>query len=125
MARAVLQQLPVKKQSMLWASVHDRQCPVLRGSGNTFWHPPMMPQAESSPHLFHPPMLPPSEESPMDYLHPPMVLQDDESLFSTYLHPPMAIPNDNSQMNGAQQHNMYNNDDNGSHDSYENNMRVY
>lgn len=37
--------------------------PALRGSGNTFWHPPMMPQNDehtSSPHLgFHPPMLPP------------------------------------------------------------------
>lgn len=39
--------------------------PVLRGSVNTFWHPPMMPQNDdhpsSSPHLgFHQPLLPPS-----------------------------------------------------------------
>lgn len=42
--------------------------PALRGSGNTFWHPPMMPQnddphtsSSSSPHLgfLHQPMLPP------------------------------------------------------------------
>lgn len=41
--------------------------PALRGSGNTFWHPPMMPQSDehtSSPHLgFHPPMLPPASAS--------------------------------------------------------------
>ncbi|KAF9461407.1 hypothetical protein BDZ94DRAFT_1310681 [Collybia nuda] len=86
--------------------------PALRGSGNTFWHPPMMPQAESggcgggvggegSPHVFHPPMLPPSvDESPMDYLHPPMV-QDDDSLFSTYLHPPMTIPDESSGGGGG------------------------
>ncbi|KAF9449688.1 hypothetical protein P691DRAFT_790635 [Macrolepiota fuliginosa MF-IS2] len=42
--------------------------PALRGSGNTFWHPPMMPQSDevhtSSPHLgFHPPMLPPLSSS--------------------------------------------------------------
>ncbi|PFH49302.1 hypothetical protein AMATHDRAFT_76249 [Amanita thiersii Skay4041] len=71
--------------------------PALRGSGNTFWHPPMLPQADHSPALFHPPMLPPTEDSPMDYLHPPMVLPDDvaETLFSTYLHPPMALPDEN------------------------------
>ena len=45
--------------------------PALRGSENTFWHPPMMPQVEGSPRSFHPPMLPPSEDSPMDYLQPP------------------------------------------------------
>lgn len=72
--------------------------PALRGSGNTFWHPPMMPQAENSPHLFHPPMLPP-DDSPMDYLHPPMAAQEEENLFSAYLHPPMALPDENSQMN--------------------------
>jgi GATA-binding protein len=77
---------------------------ILRGSGNTFWHPPMMPASQDrSPQFVHPPMLPPvtsncgpgsaggAEESPMDYLHPPMVLQDEESLFSAYLHPPMVL----------------------------------
>ncbi|CAA7262300.1 unnamed protein product [Cyclocybe aegerita] len=121
------------------------QGPALRGSGNTFWHPPMMPQGTGENEvLFHPPMLPPSsgssvsgsgsggsgsssgsnsasgtpnssanasstdlssvgsgqggqgnggnEDSPMDYLHPPMALQDEESLFSAYLHPPMVLP---------------------------------
>lgn len=98
--------------------------PVLRGSGNTFWHPPMMPQGDNSPHLFHPPMLPPTDESPMDYLHPPMVSQDDDSLFSTYIHPPMAIPDDsNSHMNlmhAAMYSHEYTH-----HDSYDTGMRVY
>ncbi|KAG5643654.1 hypothetical protein DXG03_000534 [Asterophora parasitica] len=83
--------------------------PALRGSGNTFWHPPMMPQGPGdggimglglgglgglgmdSPHLVHPPMLPP-DESPMDYLHQPMQHDEDLELFSSFLHPPMTIP---------------------------------
>ena len=104
------------------------QGPALRGSGNTFWHPPMMPQSnsENEPALFHPPMLVPAgnnsgntssssssnnsnsgssegspsnsnEDSPMDYLQPPMALQDEESLFSAYLHPPMAVPEEPSK----------------------------
>ncbi|KAJ7873480.1 hypothetical protein B0H14DRAFT_2344147 [Mycena olivaceomarginata] len=87
----------------------------LRGGGgaNAFWHPPMMVQGEnanSSPGGFHPPMLPTAEEAPMDYLHPPMVLhnnnyhQDEESLNSWFmqgsgLHPPM-LPGDEGQMMG-------------------------
>ncbi|KAG6901552.1 hypothetical protein C0995_010609 [Termitomyces sp. Mi166 len=81
--------------------------PALRGSGNTFWHPPMMPQGDglSSPHIIHPPMLPPSEESPMDYLHQPMGMgmsvqqerEQEEELFSTFIHPPMAIPDEFAQ----------------------------
>ena len=35
------------------------------------------------------------DDSPMDYLHPPMLPQEEE-LFSTYLHPPMALPDDSS-----------------------------
>ncbi|KAG6818666.1 hypothetical protein H0H93_003012 [Arthromyces matolae] len=84
--------------------------PALRGSGNTFWHPPMMPLASESlasnisnlastlagvgsPHIIHPPMLPPTtEESPMDFLHHQPMHATDEELFSTFLHPPMAIP---------------------------------
>ncbi|KAG6853151.1 hypothetical protein C0991_006558 [Blastosporella zonata] len=71
--------------------------PALRGSGNTFWHPPMMPQADnmSSPHIIHPPMLPPADDAPMDYLHQSM--QHDEELFSSFLHPPMAISDEFSQ----------------------------
>jgi hypothetical protein len=68
---------------------------ILRGSANTFWHPPMLPQ-DNSPQFIHPPMLPPAEESPMDYLHPPMMMQEDESLFSAYLHPPMVPPEEKS-----------------------------
>ncbi|KAF8900459.1 hypothetical protein CPB84DRAFT_1747457 [Gymnopilus junonius] len=84
--------------------------PALRGSGNTFWHPPMMPQAaDNEPVIFHSNSNVSSststssstsssnsanEDSPMDYLHPPMSIQDQESLFSAYLHPPMALPED-------------------------------
>ncbi|KAF8637749.1 hypothetical protein AX17_002607 [Amanita inopinata Kibby_2008] len=76
---------------------------ALRGSGNTFWHPPMLPHPDHSPAMFHPPMLPPADDSPMDYLHPPMVLPDDvaETLFSTYLHPPMALPDENGPANSS------------------------
>ncbi|KAA1475739.1 hypothetical protein DENSPDRAFT_784052 [Dentipellis sp. KUC8613] len=76
---------------------------LMRGSaGNTFWHPPMLPQT-NSPQFIHPPMLPPAEESPMDFLHPPMVHSEDaDSLFATYLHPPMLLPED-SGLNSLQQ----------------------
>ena len=76
--------------------------------------------SENEPALFHPPMLMPlgnnpgntlwssssnnynssssgssprnnNEDSPIDDLHPPMALQDEESLFSAYLHHPMAL----------------------------------
>lgn len=89
------------------------QGPALRGSGNTFWHPPMMPQstANDEPVIFQGSnsnsgttsssgtnssnsSSVDNEDSPMDYLHPPMALQDEESLFSAYLHPPMALPED-------------------------------
>lgn len=98
------------------------QGPALRGSGNTFWHPPMMPQSgvDNDTQLFHAPTMVSSsssgsgastpssatdgsesgsggaanEDSPMDYLHPPMAIQDEDSLFSTYLHPPMALPDE-------------------------------
>ncbi|KAI0063008.1 hypothetical protein BV25DRAFT_1803048 [Artomyces pyxidatus] len=74
---------------------------LMRGSGNAFWHPPMLPQT-NSPQFIHPPMLPP-DESPMDFLHPPMLPQDDnDSLFATYLHPPM-LPPDDSSMNSMHQ----------------------
>ena len=97
--------------------------PVLRGSGNTFWHPPMMPQGQgdmdASPNVFHPPMLPPThEDSPMDYLHPPMLAQDEESLFSTFLHPPMVVPEEQSHPP------IYPNEWSG-HDSYDASMRAY
>lgn len=99
--------------------------PVLRGSGNTFWHPPMMPQGQgdmdSSPHVFHPPMLPPThEDSPMDYLHPPMLVQDEESLFSSFLHPPMVVPEEQTVHPP-----MYPNEWSVGHDSYDAPMRAY
>jgi GATA-binding protein, other eukaryote len=68
---------------------------ILRGSGNTFWHPPMA-IAHDSPQFIHPPMLP-SEDSHMDYLHPPMLPQEEENLFNQYLHPPMVPPEDSSK----------------------------
>jgi len=38
------------------------QGPALRGSGNTFWHPPMMPQHNSDSEPFwHPPLVPPTK----------------------------------------------------------------
>ncbi|PPQ68436.1 hypothetical protein CVT25_007829 [Psilocybe cyanescens] len=114
------------------------QGPALRGSGNTFWHPPMMPQgsADNEPALFHPSAGSGStsstasssssgntsaggggsssssnagsnadnEDSPMDYLHhPPMALQDEESLFSAYLHPPMALPEESNKGSPGQE----------------------
>ncbi|KAJ3835498.1 hypothetical protein F5878DRAFT_543062, partial [Lentinula raphanica] len=77
-------------------------------TSNAFWHPPMLLKehhAIGGHRGFHPPMLYPSntnssvnEDSPMDYLHPPMTLNDDDeaALFSTYLHPPMSLPDDSS-----------------------------
>ena len=99
--------------------------PVLRGSGNTFWHPPMMPQGQSdmdsSPNVFHPPMLPPThEDSPMDYLHPPMLAQDEESLFSSFLHPPMVVPEEQ-----VVHPPMYPSEWSVGHDSYDASMRAY
>jgi hypothetical protein len=75
---------------------------ILRGSGNTFWHPPMA-VAQDSPRFIHPPMLP-SEDSHMDYLHPPMLPQEEENLFNQYLHPPMVPPEESSKglMNSLQ-----------------------
>ena len=101
------------------------QGPVLRGSGNTFWHPPMLPQtgSDNESHLFHPHDSssssndsgnesagngsrsareggnPNNEDSAMDYLHPPQ-MQDEDNLFSTYVHPPMALPEDIGSQNG-------------------------
>ncbi len=36
------------------------QGPALRGSGNTFWHPPMMPQNQADATFWHPPLVPPT-----------------------------------------------------------------
>jgi len=100
--------------------------PVLRGSGNTFWHPPMMPQGQTdmdtSPHDFHPPMLAPTnEDSPMDYLHPPMLVQDDETLFSSFFHPPMVVPEEHHVAHPP----MYPSEWGVGHDSYDTAMRAY
>jgi len=64
---------------------------ALHGSTNMFWHPPMLPHESG----VHPPMLP-VDDCPMDYLHPPMVSQDEDSIFSTYLHPPMVPADEHS-----------------------------
>ena len=40
------------------------QGPALRGPGNTFWHPPMMPQPQSDTETFwHPPLVPPTKST--------------------------------------------------------------
>ncbi|PPQ97934.1 hypothetical protein CVT26_002940 [Gymnopilus dilepis] len=76
------------------------QGPALCGSGNTFWHPPMMPQAsDSKPVMYHSSSSSSSassskgnEDLPIDFLRPPMALSDEDALFSTDLHPPMVLP---------------------------------
>jgi GATA-binding protein, other eukaryote len=98
--------------------------PVLRGNGNTFWHPPLLLNNDNSPQFPHPPMLPHSEDSPMDYLHAPgsLPLQDDENFFSSYLHPPMSLPEDQAGGQSPNQPMMYANMN--SHD-YDSHMRGY
>jgi len=46
----------------------------------------------------------PADDSPMDYLHPPMLPQEEENLFNQYLHPPMLPAEDSSKalMNSMQ-----------------------
>ncbi|KIJ12312.1 GATA zinc finger transcription factor [Paxillus involutus ATCC 200175] len=75
---------------------------IFRGSGNAFWHPPML-AADRSPQFIHPPMLP-AEESPMDFLHPPMLPQEEDNLFAAYLHPPMMLPAEGQEAHQPQQH---------------------
>ena len=113
------------------------QGPVLRGSGNTFWHPPMLPQSgsDNESRLFSNSSSGSSinsksdsssknandsgsdsggrssaginnEDTAMDYLHPPM-LQDEDSLFSTYVHPPMALPEEAGQSGDGNERNMH------------------
>ncbi|KAH6912161.1 GATA-binding factor 6-B [Coprinopsis sp. MPI-PUGE-AT-0042] len=100
--------------------------PALRGSGNTFWHPPMLPQSEEHSQHLHPPMMPPANNmevsnnggnnghgggghsnhggspSHSDHSQSPMnyleppTMQEADDLFSTYIHPPMAVPEEHS-----------------------------
>ncbi|EIW76948.1 hypothetical protein CONPUDRAFT_110709 [Coniophora puteana RWD-64-598 SS2] len=83
---------------------------IFRGSGNTFWHPPMLSTADRSPPFVHPPMLP-ADESPMDFLHPPMLPADEENLFSSFLHPhpPMPCHDENGNSNNGGGHGDYGN----------------
>jgi GATA-binding protein len=89
---------------------------ALCGPGNTFWHPPMMPQPQSDTETFwHPPLVPPTKTNTphiskrKDYSSssddssescgpscskPPNKTEDstmdslqDDELFSAYLHP--------------------------------------
>ncbi|KAG1842092.1 hypothetical protein C8R48DRAFT_40924 [Suillus tomentosus] len=89
---------------------------VFRGNGNNaFWHHSSNGGgAERSPQFVHPPMLPEAagisdghahghgrggHGHGMDFLHPPMMLpQEEESLFATYLHPPMILPQEGEQV---------------------------
>lgn len=76
---------------------------MLRGSGSTPWHPPML-LPDGSPQLIHPPMLPP-DDSPHMFMHPPMVADEAaDALFATYLHPPMLPPEDSPHMSTLQLH---------------------
>ncbi|KAJ2929496.1 hypothetical protein H1R20_g7595, partial [Candolleomyces eurysporus] len=139
--------------------------PALRGSGNTFWHPPMLPQGDDhhSAHLYQGQVVADnsgpsasssghcsassessgspssvqqssgsssssvsgsgsSEDSPMDYLHPPMLAQEEE-LFSTYLHPPMVLPDDGG--NGQGMHSAMHYDYSAHSFEHEASMKVY
>lgn len=90
---------------------------VFRGNGNNaFWHHSSNGGADRSPQFVHPPMLPDTAGASdghvhghghgrgghghgMDFLHPPMMLpQEEESLFATYLHPPMILPQEGEQV---------------------------
>ncbi|KAG1807994.1 uncharacterized protein BJ212DRAFT_1485279 [Suillus subaureus] len=90
---------------------------VFRGNGNNaFWHHSSNGGADRSPQFVHPPMLPDAvgvsdghahghghgrggHGHGMDFLHPPMMLpQEEESLFATYLHPPMILPQEGEQV---------------------------
>ncbi|KAG2029873.1 hypothetical protein BDR03DRAFT_995028 [Suillus americanus] len=91
---------------------------VFRGNGNNaFWHHSSNGGgADRSPQFVHPPMLPDAAGTSdghahghghgrsghghgMDFLHPPMMLpQEEESLFATYLHPPMILPQEGEQV---------------------------
>ncbi|KAG1873222.1 hypothetical protein F4604DRAFT_1881012 [Suillus subluteus] len=91
---------------------------VFRGNGNNaFWHHSSNGGgADRSPQFVHPPMLPDTAGTSdghvhghghgrgghghgMDFLHPPMMLpQEEESLFATYLHPPMILPQEGEQV---------------------------
>lgn len=103
---------------------------MIRGSGNAFWHPPMLPQ--DSPRFIHPPMLPPTD-SPMDYLHPPMIIHEEEGLFAPYLHPPMLPPDENSNVSMPMlphppmfpNDTLYPNTGSGHQDHYDSNMHAY
>lgn len=58
----------------------------------------------------------------MDYLHPPMLAQEEE-LFSTYLHPPMVLPDDGA--NGQGMHGAMHYDYSAHGFEHEASMKVY
>jgi hypothetical protein len=39
----------------------------------------------------------------MDFLHPPMLLQEEDNSFTTYLHPPKMLPAEDSNIHQQQQ----------------------
>jgi len=97
---------------------------VLRGSGNTFWHPPILPQTGSDdegPHgsSNHNDNVANEsgvnagnggrttgggnndyEDSTTDYFYPLPMLQDEDSLFIPIVHSPMASPKEVCQNSG-------------------------
>ncbi|KAF9236180.1 hypothetical protein BU15DRAFT_77279 [Melanogaster broomeanus] len=62
-------------------------------------HPCSLPIAHHS--LSTTPMLP-AEELPMDFLHPPMLPQEEDNLFAIYLQPPKMLPTEDPNVH--QQH---------------------
>ncbi|EIW74927.1 hypothetical protein CONPUDRAFT_169821 [Coniophora puteana RWD-64-598 SS2] len=60
---------------------------IFRGSGNTFWHPPMLSTADRSPPFAYSPMLP-EDKSLMGFLHLHMLPTNEANLYSSFLHPP-------------------------------------
>lgn len=61
-------------------------------------HPPM-----NGGVMMHPPMAA-NEDSPMDFLQPPTMQQDEDSLFATYLHPPMVPPEEAAKLDFGSMH---------------------
>ncbi|KAF9231063.1 hypothetical protein BU15DRAFT_82865 [Melanogaster broomeanus] len=51
------------------------------------------------------PSILPAEELPMDFLHPLMLPQEEDNLFSTYLQPPKMLPTEDPNVH--QQHQTY------------------
>jgi len=83
--------------------------PLMEGTASRVHHSSNGSGADRSPQFVHPPMLPDTTGTSdghvhghghgMDFLHPPMILpQEEESLFTISLHPPMILPQEGKQV---------------------------